>query len=93
MPRVREDCRALPAVGPGVAIREARAAQAIGPRSEADIHTRNRSGIFDPRTFDQFRADIGRTRPHVISWPSQLDELRPAPHSPDWSFTDGALSS
>ena len=38
MPRAREGCRALPAEGPGVVIREARAAQAIGPRSEASLH-------------------------------------------------------
>ena len=37
MPRVREDCRALPAEGPGVVIREARAAQAIGPRGETSL--------------------------------------------------------
>ena len=48
MLRVREDCRALPAEGPGAAIREADAAQAIGPRSETDICTRQQLGIFDP---------------------------------------------
>ena len=37
MPRVREDCRARPVEEPGVAIREALAAPAIGPRSETDL--------------------------------------------------------
>ena len=36
MPRGREGCLARPAEGPGVAIQEALAAPAIGPRSETD---------------------------------------------------------
>jgi len=52
MPRAREDCRALPDVGPGVAIREAHAAQAIGPRSEVDIRIGNSLG-FLTRNFEQ----------------------------------------
>ena len=46
MPRAQEDCRALPVAGPGAAIREVRAAQAIGPRSETDIRTEEQLGIF-----------------------------------------------
>ena len=38
MPRAPEGCRALPAEGPGVAIQEALAAPAIGPRSETDLN-------------------------------------------------------
>ena len=38
MPRAPEGCRALPAEGPGVAIQEALAAPAIGPRSEIDLN-------------------------------------------------------
>ena len=37
MPRGREGCLALPAEEPGLAIQEARAAPAIGPRSETDL--------------------------------------------------------
>ena len=38
MPRAPEGRRALAAEGPGVAIQEALAAPAIGPRSETDLN-------------------------------------------------------
>ena len=43
MPRARGGCRALPVGGPRMAIQEARAAPAIGPRSETDLSARQKA--------------------------------------------------
>jgi len=59
MPRAREDCLALPAAGPGVAIQEARAAPAIGPHSEIDICARQQSATVGPHNARK-RADQPR---------------------------------
>ena len=67
MPRVREDCRARPVEEPGVAIREALAAPAIGWRRETDFCLRGllfhpKLMTFSPmKALDPFRLNISDT--------------------------------
>ena len=56
MPRVREDCRARPVEEPGVAIREALAAPAIGWRRETDLCLRGL--LFHPKLMTYARQKL-----------------------------------
>jgi hypothetical protein len=61
MPRAPEGCRALPAEGPGVAIQEALAAPAIGPRSETDLNALLVSQSLGHRDCVRWRASSADT--------------------------------